>query len=113
MIKSFSEEMEYSYKLYFRTRLPLKIILLSFLSSKTTHLTHWFTKSLYEMLKVTANQNKTICVRFAIVPHLLESLYHSKLWKKQDFNNFTLLQNPYYIRYSYLFAAYRLSLLKV
>lgn len=65
------------------------------------------------MLKVTASQNKTICVRFAIVPHLLESLCHSKFCKKQDFNKFTLLQNPYYIRYSYLFAAYRLSLLKV
>lgn len=37
------------------------------------------------MLKVTASQNKTICVRFAIVPHLLESLYHSKFLKGARF----------------------------
>ena len=65
------------------------------------------------MLKVTANQNKTIYVRFAVFPHLLERLYHSKFRKNHVLNNFTFSQNPYYIRYSYLFAAYRLSLLKV
>jgi len=34
IIKSFSQVIERSYNLYFRTRQPLKIILLSFLSSK-------------------------------------------------------------------------------
>ena len=65
------------------------------------------------MLKVTANQNKTIFVRFAVFPHLLESRSHSKFRKDHVLNNFTFFQTPYYIRYSYLFAAYSLSLLKV
>ena len=41
------------------------------------------------MLKVTANQNKTIYVRFAVFPHLLESLCHSKFRKDHVLNNFT------------------------
>ena len=41
------------------------------------------------MLKVTANQNKTIYVRFAVFPHLLESFYHSKFRKNHVLNNFT------------------------
>ena len=65
------------------------------------------------MLKVTATKNKTICVRFAVFSHLLESLYPSKFRKDHVLNNITFFQNPYYIRYSYLFAAFRLSLLKI